>query len=108
LYAVLAFAVAQRTREIGVRRALGADSTRVVRMVARQGARQVGIGIALGLIGAIGFAFALSSLLAGVWIGDPITYLAVALTFALVAMLATVLPVRQALRIEPIQALRYD
>ena len=108
LYAVLAYQVGQRVREIGVRRALGADDRGIVRMVLRQGAWQLGLGVGIGLLLALGFAQLLSGVLFGVEPHDPTTFLAVATLLAVVSVLASLLPTRRALGVEPIVALRYD
>jgi putative ABC transport system permease protein len=108
LYAVLAYQVGQRVREIGVRRALGADDRGIVRMVLRQGAWQLGLGVGIGLLLALGFAQLLSGILFGVEPHDPATFLAVAALLAMVSVLASLLPTRRALGVEPIVALRYD
>ncbi|MBD8528068.1 ABC transporter permease [Pseudomarimonas arenosa] len=107
LYAVLAFAVAQRTREIGVRRALGATARDILRMVVGQGAGQVALGLLLGLPLALGFGFALQDILYNVSSADPLTYIVVFGVFGLVALSASALPGRRALRVEPSEALRY-
>lgn len=107
LYAMLAFAVNQRTREIGVRRALGASAGAIVAMVAGQGFRQLALGLALGLVLALGFGSALSAFLFEVSGTDPLSYAMAVLAFALVAVLASVLPARRALAVEPMEALRH-
>ena len=106
LYAVLAYAVSQRTREIGVRRALGADNRGIAGMVMRQGARQLVIGLVLGLGLATAFAQVLSTVLYGVGAFDPLTFLGVPLLLSAVAMLAALLPTRRALAVAPMTALR--
>jgi predicted permease len=108
LYAVLAYQVGQRTREIGVRRALGADDVGIVRMVVRQGAWQLAIGLGVGLLLALGFARLLAGFLFGISPHDPATFLAVALLLAVVVVLSSMVPARRALRVAPMQALRYD
>jgi putative ABC transport system permease protein len=108
IYALLAYSVARRTREIGVRRALGAGDRGIVRLVLRQGARQLAIGLGIGLVLAVGFAQVLSRVLFGVSTLDPPTFVTVAAVLALVVVLASWLPARRALRVEPIQALRYE
>ena len=108
LYAVLAYQVGQRVREIGVRRALGADDRGIVRMVLRQGAWQLGVGIGVGLLLALGFAQLLAGVLFGVEPHDPATFLAVAALLAVVSGFASLLPTRRALGVEPIVALRND
>jgi predicted permease len=108
LYAVLAYAVAQRTREIGVRRALGAADRGILRLVVGQGLRQVALGLAIGLVLAIGFGMALGGILYRVSGADPLAYAGAIALFAVVATLACALPARRALRVAPMQALRYD
>ncbi|MCK7592504.1 ABC transporter permease [Pseudomarimonas salicorniae] len=108
LYAVLAYQVGQRVREIGVRRALGADDRGILRMVARQGAWQLALGLGIGLLLALGFARLLSGVLFGVSTHDPLTFLGVAGLLCLVGVLASLLPTRRALGVEPMVALRYD
>jgi putative ABC transport system permease protein len=108
IYALLAFAVAQRTREIGVRRALGALDAGIVRMVMGQGMRQLVVGLAIGMV--LGFALAqvLRNVLFGVGTFDPLTFGVVGIVLALAMLVASVAPTRRALRVEPMQALRYD
>jgi predicted permease len=106
MYAVLAYAVSQRTREIGVRRALGADDRGIVRMVMQQGALQLAVGLVLGLAVATAFARLLSNVLYGVSPFDPLTFIGVPLLLTAVAMLAAMLPTRRALTVAPMTALR--
>ena len=106
LYAVLAYAVSQRTREIGVRRALGADNRGIVRMVMRQGAKQLALGLLVGLGLALAFAQVLATVLYDVSAFDPLTFASVPVLLALVAMLAALLPTRRALAVAPMTALR--
>jgi putative ABC transport system permease protein len=108
IYGVLAYSVSQRTREIGVRRALGAVDGRILNMVLGQGMLQLGIGLGIGLLCAVGFARLLSSMLRGVSPFDPFTLVAVALTLFAVAFLASLLPAWRALRVRPSEALRYE
>ncbi len=108
LYAVLASAVTARTREIGIRRALGADDRGVVGMILGDGARQCLLGIAIGAVLAVGFAQLLSRLLVGVGAFDPVTFVAVITMLLAVCGLASWLPARRALRIQPMVALRQD
>jgi len=98
--------VAQRSREIGVRLALGALSGDVVRMVLRSGLRLVLPGIAIGIVGAIALSGVLASFLFGVSSLDPATYVAVTAALFAVAMLATYLPSRSAARLDPLIVLR--
>ena len=108
LYSVLAYAVAQRTAEIGIRMALGAQSAQVVRMIMRSGLRLVAIGLGLGLAAAAGAARVIQTLLFDVRPLEPLVYAGVATTFALVASLACLLPSLRASRIDPIIALRAE
>ncbi len=106
LYSVLAYAVAQRTAEIGIRMALGAQSAQVVRMIMRSGLTLVAAGLLLGLAGAAGAARVIQSLLFGVRPLEPLVYAGVGATFAVVAALACLVPSLRASRIDPSVALR--
>jgi predicted permease len=108
LYALISFSVAQRTRELGIRIALGAGSSDVLGLVVVQGMRMVGIGLAIGLGLALTLNYLMRSLLYGVHAGDPLTYLGVAAGLAVVALLACYLPARRAMRVDPIVALHYE
>ena len=108
LYGTLAYAVVQKTREIGVRIALGAGRPAVVRMVMRRALALVALGLALGLGGALALARLLSALLFGVTARDPVTYAAASLLLLAVAALAAYLPSRRAAKVEPVVALRFD
>ena len=108
IYGVLAYSVAERTREIGIRMALGADVGRVVGMVAASGARVVAVGTAAGLAGAFALTGVLESLLFEVDHHDVATFVAVPCVLALVAMAAAYLPARRASRVAPAEALRAD
>ncbi|HWM27240.1 MAG TPA: FtsX-like permease family protein, partial [Woeseiaceae bacterium] len=108
IYGVLAYSVSQRTREIGVRRALGAVDGRILHMILGQGAMQLGVGLGVGLIVAIGFAQLLSSMLRGVSPFDPPTLLGVALILCTVALVASLFPALRAMRVNPIEALRHE
>jgi ABC-type antimicrobial peptide transport system permease subunit len=108
LYGLLSYEVARRTREIGVRMALGARPGDVLRVIVRQGiALSVG-GAALGILGALGVTRYLGSLLYGVRPDDPVTFGAVALLLAVVALAACYIPARRAMRVDPMVALRYE
>ena len=108
LYAVMAYTVAQRTREIGVRMALGAASGDVLSLVFRRGFALVGAGLAIGLLGSLAGSRVLSALLYGVSATDPETFAAVALMQAGVAAVALYLPARRASRLHPAVALRTE
>ncbi|HLB36717.1 MAG TPA: ABC transporter permease [Gemmatimonadales bacterium] len=108
VHGVLSYTVAQRTREIGIRMALGADLREVRRLVLGQGARLAAIGLGLGLLGALALSRLLSALLYGTGADDPATYASVALALGAVALLATYLPARRATRVHPVEALRYE
>jgi putative ABC transport system permease protein len=106
IYGVNAYAVAQRRHEIGVRMALGATPRNVLRDVIAQGLKLTGVGIAIGIGGALGIASWLKSVLVGVSATDPATLGGVALLMAAVAAMACYVPARRATRIDPARALR--
>jgi ABC-type antimicrobial peptide transport system permease subunit len=108
IYGVTAFTVASRTKEIGVRMALGADRGRVLRMVLWQGARLAGIGAVIGLVLSLGVTHLTASLLFGVSPLDPLTYAATLALLGLVTLAATLVPARRAATTDPLQALRSD
>ncbi len=108
LYGVLAYAVAQRQREIGVRRALGAQRRDVLGLVVRQGMRLAIVGIGIGLTAAFALSRVLQALLFEVKPSDPLTFAAVPLMVAGVALFACWLPARRAAKIDPMEALRYE
>ena len=108
LYGVLAYSVAQRTREIGVRMALGADAERVRRMVLRQVSVLLAVGGVIGLAGALALGRAASSLLYGMKGNDPGVFVLSLLVLTAVALGAGYLPARRASEVDPVQALRYE
>jgi putative ABC transport system permease protein len=108
VYGVLAYAVAQRTQEIGVRMALGAQRWQVMVMVLKRGFALTAIGLSLGLIGAAAGTRSLQTMLFGIEPLDPFTFLQVAAAFALIASLGSYLPARRATTVDPVVALRHD
>ncbi|MBI3415459.1 MAG: ABC transporter permease [Verrucomicrobia bacterium] len=108
LYGVLSFAVVQRTREIGVRVALGAQQRNILSLVVGQGVKLAFAGAAVGIAGALAATRLLSSLLFGVSPTDPLTFLGVSLLLLLVAILASWLPARRAAKVDPMEALRCE
>ncbi len=108
IYGVVSYSTAQRTREIGIRMALGAQRQDVMGMVVGQGMRLVLIGVAAGIVGALFMGRLLSTLLFGVSSLDPVTFFAVGLVLILVALTACYIPARRAMRVDPMVALRYE
>jgi predicted permease len=108
LYGVIAFVAAQRTQEIGVRMALGATRPDILRLIAAEGVRLIVLGAVLGLGAALAAGRLLKSLLFNVGAHDPAIFGAVVAVLALVALAATLIPARTAMRVEPVEALRYE
>ena len=108
VYGVVSYSAAQRTHEIGIRMALGAEPGQVIGTIFRQGLTIVGIGILLGLLAAAGIAKLAGSFLVGVSAIDPLTFVSVSMLLAAIALLACYIPARRATRVDPMIALRYE
>jgi putative ABC transport system permease protein len=108
LYAVMAYSVTQRTQEIGLRMALGAESRQVSWLILKRGLVQLAIGLTLGLAGAFALSRVMRRLLIGVTPTDPLTFGTITLLLTLVAMAACLVPARRATRVDPLIALRTD
>jgi ABC-type antimicrobial peptide transport system permease subunit len=108
IYGVVSYSVAQRTNEMGIRIALGAQPGGITRMLLRQGLLPVATGVAVGVVASIALGRVLRSLLFGVGAADPITICAVVSLLAGVAAAATWLPAHRATRVDPVTALRYE
>jgi putative ABC transport system permease protein len=106
LHGVMAYIVAQRTHEIGIRLALGATRAEVLRMMLRDGATMTMTGIAIGIAGALSMARSLTALLFGISATDPLVYLAVSVALAVIALAAVAIPSSRAARVDPLAALR--
>jgi putative ABC transport system permease protein len=108
IYGVMAYAVTQRTREIGVRMALGGTSGQIARLVLRQSLVVIATGVMTGLAAAAALTRYLDQWLFGLTASDPATYVAVALGFGIVALAAVLVPARGAMRVDPLVALRTE
>ena len=108
IYGIVSFSAAQRTREIGIRMALGGSARDVIRLILQQGVGMVMVGLGVGVLAALGITRVMTGLLVGVSPSDPLTYATVALLLAAVALLACWIPARRATRVDPGVALRYE
>jgi putative ABC transport system permease protein len=108
IYGVISYNVAQRTREMGIRAALGATERSLLRLILDRGVRLTLIGLTIGVAGAIGLTRLLASLLFGVGARDPLTMISVGLILGGVAIAASYVPARRATRVDPVVALRYE
>jgi putative ABC transport system permease protein len=108
IYGVLAYSVNQRTREIGLRMALGATRNGVLKLVIREGMAVVLAGVAAGIVGGLALGRAISSLVFGVTAHDPATFAAVVVVLAAVALAACLIPARRAAGVDPLEALRHE
>jgi putative ABC transport system permease protein len=108
IYGVLSYAVMQRTQEMGIRIALGAERARLIRMIVRQGLAVAAIGVVIGVAAALALTRTLTGLLYGVAANDPLTFAAMPVFVILIATLACYIPARRAAALDPLAALRYE
>jgi predicted permease len=108
IYGVVSYLVGQRTREIGIRLALGAQRSHILRMILEHGARMALVGVVIGFVAALGLARLMAGLLFGVSSADPLTFAGVAILLSFVALGSCYIPARRAMRVDPIVALRYE
>jgi hypothetical protein len=108
VYGMVSYSVAQRTREIGIRMALGAQSIQVLRVVVSEGFRPILFGVVIGVLASVGVSRALSATLFGLSPLDPLSFIGVSFLLIAIALLATWLPARRATEVDPMVALRYE
>src|SRR5688572_28573116 len=108
IYGDTAYTVSQRTQELGIRLAIGAQVSDVLKMILGQGMAVIGVGLVLGLVAAFALMRLLRSLLFGVGENDPVTFIAITLVLFVVALLACYIPARRATKVDPLEALRYE
>ena len=108
IYGVISYLVSQRTQEIGIRLALGARRADVLRLVLTQGTKMAGLGVLIGVAASLLLTRLMAKMLYGVSPSDPLTFFAVAAILTLVALAASYIPARRAMRVDPIVALRYE
>jgi ABC-type antimicrobial peptide transport system permease subunit len=108
VYGVVSYSATQRTQEIGIRRALGASSNDIRKLIFGQGIRLVLGGVLVGLLGAWALTRAMTHMLVGVSASDPVTYVGLAILLSCVALLACYIPAQRAMRVDPMVALRHE
>jgi putative ABC transport system permease protein len=108
IYGVVAFSVTRRTQEIGIRMALGAKRNNILRLVLGEGARMAAFGVLIGIGASLAITRLMSSLLFGVSAADPLTFVTLAVLLSVAALLASYIPARRAMRVDPMVALRYE
>jgi putative ABC transport system permease protein len=108
IYSVLSYSVRRRVQEIGIRLALGASLSDVLRMVIFEGLRPTLLGVAIGIAGAVALARVMSNLIYGVKTTDPLTFVSVAFLLGMVALGASIIPAYRAAKVDPLVALRYE